>query len=56
MDVIDKFELKMTAQSEKVCRENSLVMTPMVDGELDRGTQLPLEVSIAPREDDTLAV
>ena len=42
----------MTDQSEKVCRAPSCVIVPMVDGELECGSQLPLAVSVAAREDE----
>ncbi|KAF8141145.1 cytochrome P450 [Boletus edulis] len=47
VEIIGKFELTMTDRSERVCRAPSLVMVPMVDGELELGSQLPLAVSVA---------
>jgi len=52
VEIVGKFEFTMTDQSERVCRAPSFVMIPMVDGELERGSQLPLAVSVAAREDD----
>lgn len=52
MEVIGKFELMMTERSERVVRGPSSLMAPMVDGELERGSQLPLAVSVAAREDN----
>ncbi|KAI9568845.1 cytochrome P450 [Boletus coccyginus] len=52
VEIVGKFEFTMTDQSERVCRAPSFVMIPMVDGELERGSQLPLAVSVAARQDD----
>jgi hypothetical protein len=46
---VGKCECTMTNQS---CRAPSFVMAPTVDGELERGSQLPLAVSVPAREDD----
>ena len=51
VETVGKFEFAMTDQSERVCRAPSFVMVPKVDGELERGSQLPLAVSIVDRED-----
>ena len=52
MEIIGKFEVTMTERSEKVIRGPSGLMSPVIEGELERGTQLPLAVSVAAREDD----
>ena len=52
VEIIGKFELTMTDQSERICRAPCVVMVPMIDGELERGSQLPLVVSIAARENN----
>ncbi|KAG6382002.1 cytochrome P450 [Boletus reticuloceps] len=52
VEIIGKFEVTMTDRSERVCRAPSVVMVPMVDGELELGPQLPLAVSVAPHEQD----
>ena len=52
MEIIDKFEVTMTERSEKVFRGPSGLMSPLIEGELERGIQLPLAVSVAAREDD----
>lgn len=49
-ELVGKFEFKMTDKAERVIRQLAIVMTPMVDGELDRGTQLPLAISLAPQD------
>ena len=52
MEIIDKFEVTMTERSEKVIRGSPGLMSPVHEGELERGTQLPLAVSVAAREGD----
>jgi len=52
VEMIGKFEFGMTDQAARVSRQLSGMMVPMVDGEPERSTQLPLAVSIAAREDD----
>ena len=42
----------MTDKAERILRQQMLVMAPMVDGELDRGVQMPLAVSLAPQDDE----
>ena len=52
VEIIGKFEVTMTERSEKVIHGPSGLMSPVIEGELERGTQLPLAVSVAAREDD----
>lgn len=52
MEIIGGFELGMTERSEKVCPGPPFLMFPVVEGELERGCQLPLAVSITAREHD----
>jgi hypothetical protein len=52
VEIVGKFEITMTERSERVIRGSSSVMIPMVDGELEHGSQLPLTMSVAAREDD----
>ena len=52
VETVGKFEFTMTERSERVCRAPCSMMVPMVDGELEHGSQLPLAVSVAAREGD----
>ena len=52
VEVIGRFELGMTEQSERVGRGPSPLMTPVIEGELERGAQVPLLVSVAVQEGD----
>ena len=47
--VIGQFELATTEKSQRIRREAGMVMFPAVDGEVEKGIQLPLRVSVAPR-------
>jgi hypothetical protein len=49
---VGKFEFAMTDKAERILRQPVLVMAPMVDGELERGIQMPLAVSLAPQDDE----
>ncbi|OAX35974.1 cytochrome P450 [Rhizopogon vinicolor AM-OR11-026] len=48
-EVVGKFEFALTDKSELVRREASVLMTPTVEGEVEKGAQLPLRVSVASR-------
>ena len=50
LTLVGKFEFAMTDRAERILRQPMLVMAPMVDGELERGIQMPLAVSLAPHE------
>ena len=50
LELVGRFEFAMTDKTERVLRHSAGVMVPMVEGELDRGIQLPLAVSPAPRD------
>ncbi|KAF8557917.1 cytochrome P450 [Imleria badia] len=50
--LVGKFEFAMTDKAERIVRQPALVMAPMVDGELDRGIQLPLTISLAPQDSE----
>jgi len=50
--LVGKFEFAMTDKAERILRQPVLVMAPMVDGELERGIQMPLAVSLAPQDDE----
>ncbi|KAG6382155.1 cytochrome P450 [Boletus reticuloceps] len=50
--LVGKFEFAMTDRAERIIRQPMIVMAPMVEGELDRGVQMPLAVSVAPQDGD----
>ncbi|KAG9312341.1 cytochrome P450 [Chiua virens] len=51
VELVGKFEFTMTDKAERIVRESAtLIMAPMVDGERDRGMQMPLAVSLASQD------
>ena len=53
VEIIGRFELSMTELSELVYRGLTALISPPVEGELDRGHQLLLVVSLVAREDNS---
>ncbi|KAJ3874524.1 cytochrome P450 [Lentinula edodes] len=47
--LLRNFELETTPKLAKIRRESALAMVPTIEGELDKGSQLPLKVSIIPK-------
>ena len=52
VEIFGRFELAMTERSERVGRGPFPLMAPVIEGELERGAQVPLLVSVAAQEDD----
>ncbi|THU95462.1 hypothetical protein K435DRAFT_666333, partial [Dendrothele bispora CBS 962.96] len=50
-EMISNFEFSLTKECEKLRREACLAMLPAIAGELDKGPQMFLKVSIAEREE-----
>jgi hypothetical protein len=50
-ELVGKFEFALTDKCERIRREGCLVMSPTLEGEVERGVQLPLRVSVAPGTD-----
>ncbi|OAX35971.1 cytochrome P450 [Rhizopogon vinicolor AM-OR11-026] len=48
-EAVGKFEFALTDKCERIRREPSVLMTPMVEGEFEKGVQVPLRVSVASR-------
>ncbi|KAJ3748394.1 cytochrome P450 [Lentinula detonsa] len=44
--LLRNFELETTPKLAKIRRESALAMVPTIEGELDKGSQLPLKVSL----------
>jgi len=47
-EIVGKFEFTVTDNSDRVRREACLVMAPTVEGEVEKGIQLELRVSVTP--------
>ncbi|EEB97527.1 hypothetical protein MPER_03131 [Moniliophthora perniciosa FA553] len=51
VELIDNFEFSLAPESHKIRRESCLIMQPTIEGELEKGCQLPLQVRIASRDE-----
>ncbi|KAF5340128.1 hypothetical protein D9758_013169 [Tetrapyrgos nigripes] len=51
VELINNFEFSSTQESEIVRREPCIVMLPTIEGELDKGPQLILKVSVSEKEE-----
>ncbi|KAK0231349.1 cytochrome P450 [Armillaria fumosa] len=49
-EVINNFEFSLTKESEQIRREAVGVMAPTVEGQMEKGSQLPLRVAFASRD------
>ncbi|KAI6029283.1 hypothetical protein PISMIDRAFT_683590 [Pisolithus microcarpus 441] len=52
VEIVRKYEISLTEKARRIRRESCLVMVPTVEGEIARGVQLPLAISVAPRNAD----
>ncbi|KDQ56237.1 hypothetical protein JAAARDRAFT_690089 [Jaapia argillacea MUCL 33604] len=50
VELISNFEFSLTQKSEKLRRESCLVMVPTVEGEVEKGGQVPLKISVVDRD------
>ncbi|KAK0484070.1 cytochrome P450 [Armillaria novae-zelandiae] len=49
-EVVNNFEISLTKESEQIRREACGAMVPTVEGEIEKGPQLPLRVAFASRD------
>ncbi|KAJ3892339.1 cytochrome P450 [Lentinula edodes] len=52
VELLSNFEFAATPKINKIRREAALVMVPTIEGELEKGSQLPLRVTFAPKGGD----
>ncbi|KAJ6534037.1 cytochrome P450 [Mycena vulgaris] len=52
IELVSNFEFSLTPEAMRIRREACIVMVPTVEGQRDKGTQLPLRVTVASREYD----
>ncbi|KAJ3711587.1 cytochrome P450 [Lentinula raphanica] len=52
VELLSNFEFSATPQIDKIRREAALVMVPTIEGEVEKGSQLPLRVTFAPKGGD----
>ncbi|KAI0629559.1 cytochrome P450 [Trametes polyzona] len=50
-ELVSNFQFELTPDVSRVKKTQAIVMVPTLEGELEKGVQLPLRVSIAPREE-----
>ena len=48
--LVGNFEFAMTDKTERIVRQTVLIVAPMVEGEFDRGVQMPMAVSLAQQD------
>ncbi|KAF8963608.1 cytochrome P450 [Flammula alnicola] len=51
VELVNNFEFSLTPEAQMVRREACLVMAPTIEGQVEKGNQLPLVVKIAALED-----
>ncbi|KAF9450103.1 cytochrome P450 [Macrolepiota fuliginosa MF-IS2] len=51
VELISNFEFSLTPEAHKLRREACFVMIPTIEGQLEKGCQLPLKVTLASRSD-----
>ncbi|KAJ3995670.1 cytochrome P450 [Lentinula boryana] len=54
VELIRNFEFTATPALDGIRRESAFLMAPTIEGEVDKGSQMPLSVALARRDDDEL--
>jgi hypothetical protein len=49
VDLIDKFEFSLAVPAESIRREGSIFMVPTIEGQVEKGAQLPFTIQLAAR-------
>ncbi|GLB37928.1 putative cytochrome p450 [Lyophyllum shimeji] len=52
-ELIGAFEFLPTPESQKIRKEPALVMVPTIEGQVDKGAQLPLRIQVASKDEGT---
>ncbi|KAJ3900674.1 cytochrome P450 [Lentinula edodes] len=52
VELIRNFEFEATPALERIRRETAFVMTPTIEGELEKGSQMPLKVAFSARDNE----
>jgi hypothetical protein len=50
VELVSNFEFHLTADAPRIRREACIIMVPTLEGEVNKGAQLPLRVSLASKE------
>ncbi|EJF60674.1 cytochrome P450 [Dichomitus squalens] len=51
VELVSNFQFDLTEDVDRICKTTAIVMVPTLRGELAKGVQMPLRVSLAPREE-----
>lgn len=51
VELVGEFEFLPTPESQKIRREAALVMVPTIEGQVEKGAQLPLRIRVASKEE-----
>ncbi|RDB25056.1 Leukotriene-B4 omega-hydroxylase 3 [Hypsizygus marmoreus] len=51
VELVGGFEFSLTPDAMRIRRESALVMVPTIEGQVEKGAQLPLRVRVASREE-----
>lgn len=52
IELVSNFEFSLTKECKFIRREACVIMSPTLEGELEKGGQLPLKVTLIHREDE----
>ncbi|KAI0351948.1 cytochrome P450 [Trametes cingulata] len=50
-ELVSNFQFELTPEVNRLCKTQAIVMVPTLEGEVEKGVQLPLRISLAPREE-----
>ncbi|RDB23388.1 hypothetical protein Hypma_009433 [Hypsizygus marmoreus] len=50
VELVGTFEFSLTPEAQRIRRESALVMVPTIEGQVEKGAQLPLRIRVASRE------
>lgn len=48
VEIINRFECSLSEKATRIRRESCGIVAPTVEGEVDKGVQMPLIISLAP--------
>ena len=49
--LVSNFQFELTEDVHRICKTTAITMVPTLEGEVEKGAQMPLRVSLAPREE-----
>lgn len=50
-ELVSNFQFELTEDVHRICKTTAITMVPTLEGEVEKGAQMPLRVSLAPREE-----